>query len=180
MLLNTHPNYIQNHGEYGIVNRMAVPFRLTQNIREFITLNYEGAFELAVGSYAVVSFNESLIIEQTFKRNRDYLSAAVSLLEKENSLLLYQNEVYDKKRVLAASCVNANTIVNQGCLFAPNIDSKVIENTNDVDKAIRDAVRISTDPEELTHANPSFCAWFQSFLFYFCFFYIYSILNKHE
>ena len=63
MLLNTHPNYIQNHGEYAIVNRMAVPFRLTQNIREFITLNYEGAFELAVGSYAVVSFNESLIIE---------------------------------------------------------------------------------------------------------------------
>lgn len=50
--------------------------------------------------------------------------------------------------------------MKQGCLFAPNIDSKLKEYTNDVDKAIRDAVRISTDPEELTHANPSFCAWF--------------------
>ena len=51
---NLHSNYVVNERELIIKDRVAVPFRLTQNITHFLTPFYEGAFELAVGAIALV------------------------------------------------------------------------------------------------------------------------------
>lgn len=52
---NIHANYIPSDRGYAIVDRMAVPFRLTPNITNFLSIYYEGAFELAIGADALVS-----------------------------------------------------------------------------------------------------------------------------
>ena len=160
MLLNTHPNYIQNHGEYGIVNRMAVPFRLTQNIREFITLNYEGAFELAFGSYALVCIFIEYSDEQTFKKELDLFTGYSRVFERENVRLLLKPRNMNERDVKESIITNVNSILSRGLKYAPNVEVKFLESMEDVDKEIREAVRISKDVNYLTKASPSFCAWF--------------------
>lgn len=52
--LNIHSNYLPIERKFTIVDRSAIPLRLTRNITDFLSSSYEGAFELAFGSYALV------------------------------------------------------------------------------------------------------------------------------
>ena len=52
--LNIHSNYLPIERKFTIVDRSAIPLRLTRNITNFLSSSYEGAFELAFGSYALV------------------------------------------------------------------------------------------------------------------------------
>ena len=55
---------------------------------------------------------------------------------------------------------NVSSILSRGLKYVPNVDVKFLESMEDVDKEIREAVRISKDVNYLTQASPSFCAWF--------------------
>ena len=54
LALNIHSNYIPTERRFAIVDRSAVPLRFTRNITDFLSSSYEGAFELAFGSLALV------------------------------------------------------------------------------------------------------------------------------
>ena len=54
LALNIHSNYIPTERRFAIVDRSAVPLRFTRNITDFLSASYEGAFELAFGSLALV------------------------------------------------------------------------------------------------------------------------------
>ena len=55
---------------------------------------------------------------------------------------------------------DVDLIMGMGLKYAPNVDVKLLETKEDVDKEIREAVIISKDINHLINASPSFCAWF--------------------
>lgn len=53
--LNVHPNYMSHEQGYIVQEPSPIPFRLTRNIRSFMTEFYEeGSFEFSVSAYALV------------------------------------------------------------------------------------------------------------------------------
>lgn len=66
----------------------------------------------------------------------------------------------NERDVKESIITNVNSILSRGLKYAPNVDVKFLESMDDVDKEIREAVRISKDVNYLTKASPSFCAWF--------------------
>ena len=55
---------------------------------------------------------------------------------------------------------DVDLIMGIGLKYAPNVDMKLLETKEDVDKEIREAVKMSKDINNLVNASPSFCAWF--------------------
>lgn len=61
--MNVHENYVPNDHGFFVRMHSVVPFRLTRNIRSFMTEFYEkGSFEFSVGAYALVRVATSVDI----------------------------------------------------------------------------------------------------------------------
>lgn len=82
------------------------------------------------------------------------------VFERENIRLLMKPKSMNEREVKDIIVANVNSILLRGMKYAPNVDVKLLESKDDVDKEIRDAIRISEDVHYLTQASPSFCAWF--------------------
>ena len=154
--LNIHSNYLPIERKFTIVDRSAIPLRLTRNITDFLSSSYEGAFELAFGSYALVC----IFIEYSVKKELDLFTGYSRVFERENVRLLLKPRNMNERDVKESIITNVNSILSRGLKYAPNVEVKFLESMEDVDKEIREAVRISKDVNYLTKASPSFCAWF--------------------
>lgn len=89
----------------------------------------------------------------------DCFTGYTKVFERENVRLLLKPQSMNEN---VKDCIlnNFSTILSRGLKYAPNVDVKFLETMEDVDKEIREAVRISKDVNYLTQASPSFCAWF--------------------
>ena len=148
--MNIHGNYVFKDHCYLLADQSAVPLRLTPNISEFLTKYYElGSFQFALGSFALA-----------FQQNEKTLKTYLRLMERENINLLMRNEEVDESVLLSLLNENTKWLVNRGVQFAPNVNIRVLQTKEKLDKAIVDAVMKSKNPSSLVQMRPSFCAWF--------------------
>lgn len=94
------------------------------------------------------------------KRENNAFLGYMMVFERENIRLLLKPKNMSDREVKEAINTNVNMILSRGKKYAPNVDVKLVDMKEDVDKEIREAVRISKDIHYLTQASPSFCAWF--------------------
>ena len=137
--MGVHGDYLYNEHCYKLVDRSAVPFRLTPNITEFMT-----AFALA------------------FQENEEEIRTQLQMLEQINSFLLMRNEEVPSSMFSMLVRENSDWLSQRGVALAPNVSNPNVKSKEKVDKAIIDAVSVSKDPRFLVQMNPSFCAWFYS------------------
>ena len=83
----------------------------------------------------------------------------LTLLEQENVRLLHRNEKLLNRNRLRIIQDNVKGLMERGSVLAPLVDVRP-ELAKNVDQVIRSSVLKSKDFVNLTHCNPSFCAWF--------------------
>ena len=131
----------------------------TRNLRHFMGPFYEeGGFVLSVGAYALVG----IVVcgeAQTFKRNEETLEGYLRVFEKENMRVLVKKGV-NEREVRDAANQNYEAMMRRGRQFAPNVDVKLLETKEAVEKELRVAVQLSEDVDALLKTSPSFAAWF--------------------
>lgn len=156
--MGVHGDYLYNEHCYKLVDRSAVPFRLTPNITEFMTRYYEiGSFQFSLGAFALA-----------FQENEEEIRTQLQMLEQINSFLLMRNEEVPSSVFSMLVRENSDWLSQRGVALAPNVSNPNVKSKEKVDKAIIDAVSVSKDPRFLVQMNPSFCAWF------------YSVCHKHQ
>lgn len=81
------------------------------------------------------------------------------VFEKENMRLLAKKGA-NEREVREATNQNFEMMMRRGKQFAPNVDVKLLETKEAVEKELRMAVRLSEDTGALLKTSPSFAAWF--------------------
>ena len=146
---NLHPNYVLQEHSLQILDKAAVPLRITRNIHSFLGEYYEeGSFKFSLEALAL-----------TFKKNEDYVLAYLKVLEKKNLDLITRGRMLIERELSDSFKSCLDLLMKRGAQYAPLIEGK-IDSRELVDKELREAMRRSKDVSALIQASPSFCAWF--------------------
>ncbi len=81
------------------------------------------------------------------------------MFEKENMRVLTKKSASERD-VREAANQNFEAMMRRGRQFSPNVDVKLLETKEAVEKDLRMAVQMSEDVGALLKASPSFVAWF--------------------
>lgn len=82
------------------------------------------------------------------------------VFEREMMRLLLRQRGVNERDFREAANQNYEAIMKRGVKFAPNVDMKLLESKEFVEKEIQMAVVKSHDVDCLLKASPSFAAWF--------------------
>ena len=82
------------------------------------------------------------------------------MFERENVRLLLKPKNMNDGDVKNMISSNISITLGRAKKYAPNVDEKIVDSKEDVDKDIRDAVKMSKDVNYLIKSSTSFCAWF--------------------
>ena len=94
------------------------------------------------------------------KRNEEIIESYVEIMERETLRLLLSNEDIKEVTIREASYMNCQLFMNRGSLYAPDVDIRLLETKEAVDKKLIEALRVSKDNANLINEKPSFNAWF--------------------